>query len=71
MISLQQNQKTRGWKRFSPEVGWWAGKVAQTMYTHVSKCKNNKIKINKMYVSAKRRKKSPLQSTYRKNLQAF
>jgi hypothetical protein len=25
--------------------GWgWGGEVAQTMYTHVGKCKNNKIK---------------------------
>jgi hypothetical protein len=30
-------------------VGRWgvAGKVAQTMYTHVSKCKNDKIKEEK------------------------
>jgi hypothetical protein len=42
MFSLQQNQKTRGWNRFCPEkVG---RNVAQTMYTHVSKCKNNKVK---------------------------
>jgi hypothetical protein len=27
--------------------GWGLGKVAQIMYTHVSKCKNNKIKILK------------------------
>jgi hypothetical protein len=27
---------------FCPEVGW--GEVAQTMYTHVSKCKSDKIK---------------------------
>jgi hypothetical protein len=28
--------------------GWTQGKVAQTMYTHVSKCKNNKIKKKNM-----------------------
>jgi hypothetical protein len=39
MFSLQQNQRTRGQNRFCPEVG---GKVAQTMYTYVSKCKNEK-----------------------------
>jgi hypothetical protein len=38
---LQQNQRIRGQNRFYPE-GW--GKVAKTMYTHVSKCKNDKIK---------------------------
>jgi hypothetical protein len=26
------------------EVGQWGGEVAQTMYTHVNKCKNDKIK---------------------------
>jgi hypothetical protein len=40
-FSLQQNQRTRGWNRFCLEA--W-GEVAQTMYTHVSKCKNDKIK---------------------------
>jgi hypothetical protein len=53
MFSLQQNQRTRGQNRFCPEagVGWGGGagekegerEVAQTMYTHVSKCKNDKI----------------------------
>jgi hypothetical protein len=29
-------------------VGCWGGReVAQTMYTHVSKCKNDKIKAEK------------------------
>jgi 3-methyladenine DNA glycosylase Mpg len=42
MFSLQQNQRTRGQNRFCLEVG--QGKVAQTMYIHVSKCKNDKIK---------------------------
>jgi hypothetical protein len=41
MFSLQQNWRTRGWNRFCSEVGIG---VAQTMYTHVSKCKNDKIK---------------------------
>jgi hypothetical protein len=46
ILSLQQNQRTRGQNRFCPEVGevGRSGEVAQTMYTHVSKCKNNKIK---------------------------
>jgi hypothetical protein len=38
MFSLQQNQRTRGWN------GGGVGVVAQTMYIHVSKCKNDKIK---------------------------
>jgi hypothetical protein len=52
MFFLQQNQRTRGWNRFCPEAGRGRGKelgrprqeVAQIMYTHVSKCKNDKIK---------------------------
>jgi hypothetical protein len=32
-------------KRLQGVWGW--GKVAKTMYTHVSKCKNNKIKGEK------------------------
>jgi hypothetical protein len=46
MFFLQGNLRTRG---FCQEVadGWGLGKVAQIMYTHVSKCKNNKIKILK------------------------
>jgi hypothetical protein len=43
MFSLQQNHRTRGWNRFCPEVVG-DGKVAQTMCTHVSKYKNDKIK---------------------------
>jgi hypothetical protein len=35
-----------GWNRFCLEGGW-RGEVAQTMYTHVSKCKNDKIKEGK------------------------
>jgi hypothetical protein len=44
MFSLQQNQRTRGWNRFCLEAGN-GGLVAQIMYTHVSKFKNNKIKL--------------------------
>jgi hypothetical protein len=36
--------RSRGWRWGLTEVG---GEVAQTMYTHVSKCKNNKIKGEK------------------------
>jgi hypothetical protein len=47
MFSLQQNQRPRGQNRLCPEagVGWYGGggKVAQIMYTCISKCKNNKI----------------------------
>jgi hypothetical protein len=42
-VFLQQNQRTRGQNRFCLEV---VG-VAQIMYTHVSTCKSNKIKIFK------------------------
>jgi hypothetical protein len=47
MFSLQQNQKTRGQNRFCQRQ--WGGVgmgevVAQTVYTHVNKCKNYKIK---------------------------
>jgi hypothetical protein len=47
MFSLQQNQRTRGQNRLCPEVGGdgRSEEVAQTMYTHVSKYKNNKRKI--------------------------
>jgi hypothetical protein len=44
MFSLQQNWRRRGQKRFCIEAGVV---VAQTMYTHVSKYKNNKIKGGK------------------------
>jgi hypothetical protein len=46
--SLPQNQRTRGQNSFYPEAGdkMWEvvkkGEVAQTMYTHVSKCKKMK-----------------------------
>jgi hypothetical protein len=42
MFSLQQNLRIRGQNRFCLE--WGYGEVGQTMYTHVSKCKNDKIK---------------------------
>jgi hypothetical protein len=38
MFSLQQNQRILPGRE-------WGGEVAQTMYIHVSKCKNNKIKL--------------------------
>jgi hypothetical protein len=45
-FSQQQNQRRRGQIRFCLEGG---GKVAKTMYTHVSKYKNSKIKNKKIY----------------------
>jgi hypothetical protein len=42
-FSFQQNQRTRGQNRVYLEVGG-KGEVVQIMYTHVSKCKNSKIK---------------------------
>jgi hypothetical protein len=50
MLSLQQNQR-RGQNRFLPRKGRGQkrGEVAQTMYRHVSKCKNDKIKERKKY----------------------
>jgi hypothetical protein len=50
MFSPQQNQRTKERNSFCPEAGVGSGEgridgeVAQTMSTHVSKCKNNKIK---------------------------
>jgi hypothetical protein len=48
MFSLQQNWTRRGQNRLCLEIGDWGrevwGEVAKTMYAHVSKCKNNKIK---------------------------
>jgi hypothetical protein len=50
MFSLQQKKiwRTRGQNRFCPEAGGGSeggvGEVSQIMYTHVSKCKNVKIK---------------------------
>jgi hypothetical protein len=45
MFSLQENWRTRGWNVL-PGSGEREGKMAQTMYAHVSKCKNDKIKKN-------------------------
>jgi hypothetical protein len=51
MLSLQQYRRRRGWNRFCPEAreggkgmerSWRRREVTQTMYTHVSKCKNGK-----------------------------
>jgi hypothetical protein len=46
MFSLQQNRRRKEWNRFCLEAGGRVlrGEVPQTMYTHVSKCKNDKIK---------------------------
>jgi hypothetical protein len=44
LFLLQQNQRTRGQNRFCLETGEVGGEMAQIMYTHVSKCKNDKIK---------------------------
>jgi hypothetical protein len=46
ILSLQQNWRTRRQNRFCLEVEG-LGEVAQTMYTHVSKCKNDEIKRKK------------------------
>jgi hypothetical protein len=50
MFSLQQNWRTRGLLGSAQKQGGGEregvvgrkGEVAQTMYTHISKCKNNK-----------------------------
>jgi hypothetical protein len=49
MFSLQQNWKTRGKNRFCLERGddGRRREVAQTMYMHVTTCKNNKRNKNK------------------------
>jgi hypothetical protein len=45
IFSLQQNQRTREQNRFFLKTaGVFWGEVAQTMYTHLTKCKNDKIK---------------------------
>jgi hypothetical protein len=46
MLSLQQNQRTRGKNRFCLEMGEAGGRWA-TMHKNVSKCKNDKIKERK------------------------
>jgi hypothetical protein len=42
MFSLQQYHRTREWNKFCLAIGWGSD-VAQTMYKHVSKCKNDKL----------------------------
>jgi hypothetical protein len=42
MFSLQQNQRTEGGTGSAQKQG--LREVAQIMYTHVGKCKNDKIK---------------------------
>jgi hypothetical protein len=41
MFSFQQNQRIRQQNRFCLKAGV-GSEVAQTMYTHVSKCKSDK-----------------------------
>jgi hypothetical protein len=48
VFSSTKSEK-RGWNQFCPEAG--VRGEAQVMYTHVSKCKNNKIKILKIVVN--------------------
>jgi hypothetical protein len=45
MLSLQQNQGRRGQNQFCLEAG--VGEVAQIMYTHATKCKNDTIRGEK------------------------
>jgi hypothetical protein len=47
MFFHQQNQRSRGQNKFCPQAGGGGGKVSQIMYTHVSKCKDDKIKFKK------------------------
>jgi hypothetical protein len=62
MFSFQQKQRRRGQNRFYLEaegwpVGWGLG-GGGTMYTHVSKCKNDKIigeEKNKINIKGKER----------------
>jgi hypothetical protein len=50
MFLIQQNQRTRGWNRSAQKWGW--RRVAQIMYTHVSKCKNDNIKLIRKEIMA-------------------
>jgi hypothetical protein len=45
-LILLSNWRIRGKTRFCLEV-WGSRVVAQIMYMHTSKCKNNKIKLDK------------------------
>jgi hypothetical protein len=59
-VSLHQNRRRRELNKFCLDagVGWGGGEVAaceyvcgggaQTVYTHVSKCENDKIKVEKI-----------------------
>jgi hypothetical protein len=51
MFSLQQDGRSRRQNRFCTEPGGKGGgeEVTQTMHTHVSKCKNDKIKEGKTF----------------------
>jgi hypothetical protein len=66
MFSLQQNQR-RGQNRLCLETGrngaLREGEVAQTMYTHVSKCKNDKMR------KEKKKAHHPFLITYLENYQ--
>jgi hypothetical protein len=55
MFSLQQNPRTRGRNRFCLEAVGVGREVAQTMYTHVSKCKNDKVKGERKKLKRKKR----------------
>jgi hypothetical protein len=47
MFSLQQNKRAEQVLLRNEEGEGGRGEVSQIMYTHVSKCKNDKIKIKK------------------------
>jgi hypothetical protein len=56
-FSPQQNWRIRGQNRFCLEArvrGKWEEEMAQIMYTHVSRCKNDKIKLKFFKVKKKR-----------------
>jgi hypothetical protein len=70
MFSLQKNWKTRKQNRFCLEArvvglgggereAGQGGEVAQTMYTHMNKCKNNK-KEKEIYSKSKRKKRGDI-----------
>jgi hypothetical protein len=46
MFSLQQKSENKRVEQVLPRNG--GGEVAQIMYTHESKCKNDKIKFKKI-----------------------
>jgi hypothetical protein len=68
---LSQNCRRREQNRFCLEAGDWGvwkgrGQVAQAMYIHVSKCKNNKIKEQKIKYIRKQSKTTTEQTVGRK-----